>query len=112
MTHPDAFLIVVKFFTMFAMFGLIKFAANEASTKSAERIRNAKRKKTAAGKRSKVRAKTLIDEGLKASSKKTKTKNPLPKKRKAPKVSLEDQRTADNWRIGRDRIQIVNRMPL
>lgn len=113
MTHPDAPIEVIRLLSMFVLCGIVWFASNGPSTKSAERIRDAKRKKTAAGKkRSNVRAKTLIDEGLKASSRKTKTKRPLPKKHKAPKLSMEDQRRADNWRFGRDNIQIVNTMPL
>ena len=67
---------------MFAMFGLIKFAANEASTKSAERIRATRKKKAkkTAGKsaRPNARKKTLKRESV-AQNRKTAKKRPLSK---------------------------------
>lgn len=84
---------------MFAMFGLIKFAANEASTKSAERIRATRKKKAkkTAGKsaRPNARKKTLKRESV-AQNRKTAKKRPLSK---VSHLSFEDQRRVDDYFI-------------
>lgn len=109
MTNPDSFLVVVKFFSMFAMFGLIKFAANEASTKSAERIRATRKKKTA-GKRSNVRAKpTLIGGSVLKASPKAKTKA---RRLKSKPLSFEDQRRVDDYFIRKYNIVSFSNIPL
>lgn len=113
MTHEHAFLIVDRLWFMFAMCGLILFASNAASTKSAERIRKTSRKKKAktAGAGQRPGKKILkVKRGL-INSPKTKTKK-RPLSKVAPSLSQSDQRRVDDYFIRRDNITPFSNMPL
>ena len=110
MTHPDAPIEVMRLVSMFVLCGMVWFASNGPSTKSAERIRATRKKKKAAGKRSNVRAKpTLIGGSVLKASPKAKTK---PRRLKSKPLSADGQRRVDDYFIRRDNIVSFSNMPL
>lgn len=99
MTTAFAQLVVQKLFAMFAMFGVILFAGNSASTKKAERIRATRKKATS--KKKTARRRTDRTGRKQPSVVFGESKYDDRKAAQSP-LSLFQKNLLDKYRIGRD----------